>query len=236
MSQNNELLKEIEEDKILKSLIETVKETTENAQSLQYKAEMREAQLLNKLNHYDRVATPNTYDLDEIEEAVVQNEKADDISRKIKGIRDVKNKVWTGEKNYREAIAQYYTYITPILTEIEEAKQESRIKIAEIKSRYNKELADAEREFNSYENKVKEFFTLTGDLGLYIYQKGYESQFGKIARSDYFAAIKAESFSKPIIEEPVEKGPKITKHESLNGIENYFKAQPSKYFFHVFGK
>lgn len=193
-----ELLRGIKEDEILATLTENLKFARENAQSLREKAERRECQLLAKFNNYGTVSEPiNTYDIEEIEKAVERTETRDEIARKILVMKKVKGRCWTRENRYREAMAQYFTYITPILTDLETAKHESRMKIAEINVRYKNELAEARKEFNTYEGKVKELFTVASEIGPYMHQVSYVESFGGIARSDDFADAKAKHYGQP---------------------------------------
>lgn len=220
-----ELFKGIKEDEILATLTENLMDAKEKAASLREKAERREYQLRSKYDNYDTDSEPiNTYNIDDIEKAVEHSESKEELVRKILAMQKVKNKPWSLEKNYREAMAQYYTYIAPILTDLEAAKQESRMKVAEIKARYNKELAEATQEFNTYEDEVEKLFMPTGEVGLYMYNVSYLNGFGRTARSDNFAAIKAEEYSKTF-EVQTERVPKITKHQSIDGVQHIFSGK-----------
>lgn len=216
----SKLLKSIEEDTILKQIIENVTVVTEHAQSFPQRLEVREAELKDKLEHYyEDIRPSNILDIEEIEKSVTQVESRSDIESKLAAIWRLKGISWTNDKDYREALAQYYTYITPILTEMEDEKQKSRNKIAEIKSRYDKELEEAYKEFNSYENRIKDFFRLTGDISIYTYQVEWCRQFGNIARSDDMAISRANFYSEPIMEKH-ERKPKITNHQSISEPES----------------
>jgi hypothetical protein len=222
---NDKLLKGIEDDEILNNLKEVLKFTRENAQSIKVNVESRSAQLSDKLENYYQYSEPiNTYDIDEVEKATERVETTESLSRKILALKKLSQKQWTDEKHYKEAMAHYFTYITPIMTDLESAKAKSRNKIAEIRVRYNKELSDATKEFNSYEDKVKELFEVAGEVGPYMYQVFFEKGFGRIARADHYAAAMAERYGKPSFELPQVKTPKITKHKSISGIEYAVRA------------
>lgn len=228
-----ELLKGIEEDEILQTLTQNLKAAKENAESFQFKAERRIAQLSRQLEHHYEDTYTNLAqisDLNELEHSANQLEKKSDIEMKIVALTKMKNRDWTMNKNYNEAMAQYFTYIAPILTDVEAAKTECRSKIGDIESRYKEELAKAYQEFNEYEDKVIELFSAANEQGLYIYNKNFEMGFGRIARSDDYAASKAESYNQRLRQlEPKEREPEITKHESLNGIGVFLGARPANW-------
>jgi hypothetical protein len=225
---NNQLLKSIEEDDILNGLIDAVKLATENASTMRQKADLREAQLIDKLEDYSYYSNPiNSYDINEVENAVNNIESRENIERKIIAIRRLKQRPWTSEKNYRETMAQYFTYITPIFSDIEKEKQDIRNKRYLIQERYLKEIGEIDREFNEYEDKVKELLEVAGEYGPYMYQIQYEKQFSRIARSDDFTKARADEYNRVIVSEYKEPQQKIiTSHETIDGIEKIFAARP----------
>lgn len=220
----NKLLKEIEEDKTLQELTKALKETMENAQSINLKIETRENQLKDKLENYDKYVLPiYTSDIDSIEAAIDSSESQANIARKIIALQRAKQIPWTEDEKYREAMHQYFIYLIPIMQKLEIAKSQSRRKIAEINARYRKELQEATNELNLYKNKIIKLFEVASENGPWLYQEDYVKQFGRIARADNFAIHIADMYKQ---REAKESAPNITKHQSLDGIQYITDTRP----------
>lgn len=193
----NDLLKEIEKDSLLKALTDTLIETRENAMSIRTKIEMREGQLRDKLRNYGKEILPiYTQDIDKIESAIESTESQSSIERKIIALHKTKQITWTSDKEYREAMAQYYEYITPILADIEDEKEEVNANIEEMRARHQEELREQQNKLKDYNRKIKELLSIPGDYGMYLYSIQYNNQFGRKTRADYLTKISAEEYKK----------------------------------------
>lgn len=224
----NELLKGIEEDEILQSITEEMKDAIDRAESISAKAEKRETELMRKLEfRRERGVDPiNTWDLEAIERQVEISEDTEVIERKILAIQQAKKRPYDAEPSYRAATSKYFTYCTPIFTDLDNAKLETLKRIKDIKDRYVREISVLQSELVQYENEINKLFDNAKQKPIYIDTKQYNNLHGVKTKADYLSYQLANMYSKPIIIEAKEPGPKITKHQSLNGVQAWLAARP----------
>lgn len=223
-----ELLEGITNDAILKTLTDTLIVVDEQAKGLQTKAELREAQLLDQLAHKkENGSVPaDIWDLDEIENDAKTQETNDQLCRRIIAVGNVKRRPYENEPNYREAMAQYLTYITPILTDLEDAKLQAKSRAAEIRKRYERELTVFQNEYDQYNDKILELFITPELKGAYNTAVNWNNQFNRKTRADITASMLASKYQQPIVIQKYNAKPKITKHHSINGVQHVFNARP----------
>ena len=191
----NELIKRIEEDTILQSIKKEMLEATEWARGNRERAEKKECETLAKLRNLENesVSTFNTYDIEKIEKEIDNAEPRSEIRRKLVAFQNLKYKNWKWEENYRKSKAKYYTYIAPILADLETVKQEIRCEMANLE----RKLKEKTKEYNFYEGKVMKFFSDAEDIGEYQQQKAWICNISnEIVSSDEFAMTKADFYSK----------------------------------------
>lgn len=226
--EQNELLKGIEEDEILKSITEEMQEAIDRSKNISAKAEKRETELMRKLEFKrNRGIDPiNTWDLEAIEKQVESSEDTEIIERKILALQEVKRRPYDTEPSYREATSKYFTYCTPIFTDLENAKVETLGKIEAIKNNYRKDIAELQGELVLYEDEINKLFSNGEQRPIYQSGKIYDSMFCRTTRADVVSSQLADRYKHPLIIEVKEPGPKITKHQSLNGVQDWFAAKP----------
>jgi thermostable 8-oxoguanine DNA glycosylase len=190
------LLKDIEEDKILQGLTETLKQSIENAKVIKKEAEIREVQYRVKLRDYAKEPLPGFKNLDELEKSLDSRESRTTIARKIVALENIKNIPWRNNSMYREAAIQYYEYIIPILNDLENNKDKIKEEMDDIKARYEKEMAEQINKIREYDNKIMELFEADEQRGTFNSDKIYSKQLGYNIRADYVASKSVESMKK----------------------------------------
>lgn len=194
--ETKKLLKEIEEDKVLQGLTETLKQSIENAKVIKKEAEIREIQYRVKLRDYAKEPLPGFKNLDELEKSLDARESRTTIARKIVALENLKNIPWRNNKTYREAALQYYRYIVPILSELEDNKDKIKEQMSEIKARYEREMAEKVNKIREYDNKIMELFEADEQRGTLNSQIIHSKQLGYNVRADYVASKSAENMER----------------------------------------
>lgn len=193
------LLQSITDDEILRTVTKDMIYARNDAQEKQQQFELREAKLLDRLDKASiGQLSVNISDPDEIERIVEKSESRDMVARKIVAIRKAGQISWIYDRDYRKTMATYFTYITPILTDMETAKNRLRREISALREAQAREMAMLTKRFTKIENAIENLMSRGGESGPYEYQKQFVHQFGGTARADVHAAAMAKAYRKPI--------------------------------------
>jgi hypothetical protein len=164
-----DIIEKIDNDTVLPQLMNDLKSAKQEAQGMHAKLELREAELMDRLkrgdySHYSRNAVDNAFNIDAIEESVKGVETREDLEKRLLAIKRAKDVSWIKNKEYRQAMAKYLDYITPILTELEEVRNSIAV--------------------SRYLYAVKKLFEAAEIYGMYVYSVNFSSQFGRVPRTD----------------------------------------------------
>lgn len=172
-------------DKKAQELREALVAARTKAQGQYFPLEIRMAKIKDRLAAGDYGKLPEGLtDIDEIEKAAGEVETRQSLEYKLLALMKVYNIPWEDNKEYKAATLAYLDYVIPLLTEVEEAKADTRKRIADMKTAQAKELKVLESELKNHEAIVVDTMAACGALSEYTHCVNFEYVTGVKTKSD----------------------------------------------------
>lgn len=213
-----DLLEDIANDEILSTFKENLRVATKKAQGRASILELRMAGIMTRIEKGDFSRTPvDTIDPDEIEKSVEFVETKDTLERKLFALQKAYGRSWTLEAGYRKAMLEYLKYAKPILTDLENTKDDLLLKIQAMKQAHAIELNVLTKEFEGYEKENMKLLNVAGLQGMHMYSVRHEAMFGRRVRADHTVdyginEAEREPGGYPVVKLNVETRPEMFYH------------------------
>lgn len=172
-------------DKKAQELREALAAARTKAEGQYLPLEIRMAKIKDRLAAGDYGKLPEGLtDIDEIEKAAGEVETRQSLEYKLLALKKIYDIPWTDNKEYRAASLAYMEYVIPLLAEIEEAKADTRKRIAAMKAAHAKELEVLELELRGQEAIVADTMKACGAFSEYTHCVNFEYVTGVKTKSN----------------------------------------------------